>query len=70
MWLKALTDSALRLIITTLAGGIVMLVLWPFALTITWAALLNLVYGLCFNWDKTTKEVESALPQLHGLVDE
>ncbi|KAF1952702.1 hypothetical protein CC80DRAFT_596489 [Byssothecium circinans] len=68
VWLETLTRNALMAFIATLAGPVVTPVIW--SLTINWTALSNLLHGLLFNWNEAAKEVESAVPQLHGLVDE
>ncbi|ORY18196.1 hypothetical protein BCR34DRAFT_596427 [Clohesyomyces aquaticus] len=68
-WLEALTRSTRLRLIATLASVAVMPTLWPIALSINWIALFNLSHGLRLNWDEAAKEVESAVPQLHGLVN-
>lgn len=70
VWLEALTVPVLIATIVALTGGIVMPVLWFSPLYINWVALSNLSHGLRFSWDAVAKEVESAVPQLQGLVDE
>jgi hypothetical protein len=70
VWLEVFTHHALMLMIVALVGGTVMPVLWPIAYKINWTALLNLFHGLYFDWAEVAKEVESAVPQLHGLDDE
>lgn len=69
VWLRAYTHAAILGILATLGTGGVG-IFWPPAWSIDWEALSNLIHGLRFEWDEAAKEVESAIPQLHGLADE
>lgn len=69
VWLHAYSHAAILAIVAALGTGVGG-VFWPLAWSINWKALANLIHGLRFEWDEAAKEVESAIPQLHGLVDE